>query len=128
MLTKFYDTITYKHSLQPDQLINEYSHQSIRLLEHSNSNTCRRFGNFVLSNTDADSFADRGSFQEPEKVEQIQWKLIEYLLFLCKKNHKNPNQRLWQIFDKFTMLRSFAEYANVISNNMKIEQYETNER
>jgi hypothetical protein len=42
------------------------------------------------------------------------------LLFLCKKNHKNPNQRLWQIFDKFTTLRSFAEYANVL-NKIKAE-------
>lgn len=61
------------------------------------------------------TFTDRGNFKEPEKVEQIQWKLIEYLLLLCKKNHKNPNQRLWQIFDKFPTLRSFSENANVLN-------------
>lgn len=62
------------------------------------------------------TFTDRVKLDEPEKVEQIQWKLVDMLRYFCKKNNKNPDEKLWQIFDKFSTLRSYAEYKKELLN------------
>lgn len=59
-------------------------------------------------------FGDRCQLNEPEKVEKIQWNLINCLRHIAKKKHKNPDERLWQIMDKFIMLRSFTEYGREV--------------
>ena len=58
--------------------------------------------------------ADRCQLNEPKKVENIQWNLINCLRHIAKKKYKNPDERLWQIMDKFIMLRNFTEYGREI--------------
>ena len=48
-------------------------------------------------------------------MEKIQWNLINMLRCVCKQNHKNPDERIWQIFDKFTILRTYSEYAKELN-------------
>ncbi|XP_076116122.1 nuclear receptor ROR-beta-like isoform X1 [Mytilus galloprovincialis] len=62
------------------------------------------------------TFTDRVKLDEPERVEQMQWKLVDMLRYFCKKNNKNPDEKLWQIFDKFSTLRSYAEYKKDLLN------------
>ncbi|CAC5410288.1 unnamed protein product [Mytilus coruscus] len=57
------------------------------------------------------TFSDRCVLQEPEKVDKIQMNLVNFLRCIAKKNHKNPDQRIWQIFDKFMILRSLSEHG-----------------
>jgi len=47
-------------------------------------------------------------------VDQIQWKLINYLRCLLKKSYDNPDQRLWQIFDSMTSLRNLEAVAKSV--------------
>lgn len=61
-------------------------------------------------------FTDRCTLQEAEKVEKIQWKLVQCLMNIAKRNYKNPNERLWQIFDKLTLLRDFTNFGTEINN------------
>ncbi|CAC5410290.1 unnamed protein product [Mytilus coruscus] len=57
------------------------------------------------------TFSDRCVLQEPEKVDKIQMHLVNCLRCIAKKNHKNPDERIWQIFDKFMILRSLSEHG-----------------
>ncbi|XP_052065223.1 nuclear receptor subfamily 1 group D member 1-like isoform X2 [Mytilus californianus] len=57
------------------------------------------------------TFSDRCVLQEPEKVDKIQMNLVNCLRCIAKKNHKNPDERIWQIFDKFMILRSLSEHG-----------------
>ncbi|XP_076116006.1 nuclear receptor ROR-beta-like [Mytilus galloprovincialis] len=62
------------------------------------------------------TFSDRCVLEEPEKVDKIQWHLVNCLRCVAKKNFKNPDERLWKIFDKFILLRDFAEYGREVNN------------
>lgn len=35
--------------------------------------------------------------------------LVNCLRCIAKKKHKNPDERIWQIFDKFMILRSVSD-------------------
>lgn len=59
---------------------------------------------------------DRCVLEEPEKVDKIQWHLVNCLRCVAKKNFKNPDERLWKIFDKFILLRDFAEYGREVNS------------
>lgn len=54
-------------------------------------------------------FLDRFALEEPEKVDKIQWNLIENLKYIFRKNGENPECRMWKIFDKFSLLRNVTE-------------------
>jgi hypothetical protein len=60
-------------------------------------------------------FSDRCDLENPGMVEQIQWKLINYLRCLLKKSYDNPDQRLWQIFDSMTSLRNLEAVAKNVN-------------
>ncbi|CAC5410297.1 unnamed protein product [Mytilus coruscus] len=62
------------------------------------------------------TFSDRCVLEEPEKVDKIQWHLVNCLRCVAKKNFKNPDERLWKIFDKFILLRDFAEYGREVDS------------
>ncbi|KAJ8298664.1 hypothetical protein KUTeg_022724, partial [Tegillarca granosa] len=55
------------------------------------------------------TFRDRCELQEPDRVEQIQWRLINCLRVFNKRRGLNPDLRLCQIFDRLTALRSISE-------------------
>ncbi|CAC5410603.1 unnamed protein product [Mytilus coruscus] len=58
---------------------------------------------------------DRYDFENPAKVEKIQWKLIGFFFrSLLKKSFDNPEQRLWQLFDIMTSLRNLESVAKNI--------------
>ncbi|VDI77872.1 Hypothetical predicted protein [Mytilus galloprovincialis] len=59
---------------------------------------------------------DQCTLQEPEKVEKIQLYLINCLRNVAKKSYKNPDERLWKILDKFTLLRSVSNYLREMDN------------
>lgn len=62
------------------------------------------------------TFTDQCTLQEPEKVEKIQWYLVNCLRTVAKKSYKNPDERLWKILDKFTLLRSVSNYGREMDN------------
>lgn len=49
-------------------------------------------------------------------MEKIQLYLINCLRNVAKKSYKNPDERLWKILDKFTLLRSVSNYLREIDN------------
>ena len=53
--------------------------------------------------------------KETEKVEKMQWNLVRCLRCLLKRNYAKPDERLWQIFDKLTSLRTFSHFGNEIN-------------
>jgi hypothetical protein len=60
-------------------------------------------------------FADKCTLKETEKVEKMQWNLVRCLRCLLKRNYAKPDERLWQIFDKLTSLRTFSHFGNEIN-------------
>lgn len=63
----------------------------------------------ILLNFEIYIFTDRCELQEPDRVEQIQWRLINCLRVFNKRRGLNPDLRLCQIFDRLTALRSISE-------------------
>lgn len=64
-------------------------------------------------------FSDRGELEEPERVEEIQWNLINNLKYIFKKQGVKPEARLWKIFDKFPILRNITEMG-IEANKIRI--------
>ncbi|XP_033751352.1 nuclear receptor subfamily 1 group D member 2-like isoform X1 [Pecten maximus] len=58
------------------------------------------------------TFRDRCKLQEPEKVEKIQWKLLNCIRWLAKKNDLNPDRRIRLLLERLTALRSLTECSH----------------
>lgn len=61
------------------------------------------------------SFPDRCPLKEPEKVEAIQWKLLNCLRYLAIKRGLNPTERITKILDRLTALRTLTEESYKIN-------------
>ncbi|CAG2191479.1 SYCP3 [Mytilus edulis] len=64
------------------------------------------------------------TLQEPEKVEKIQLYLINCLRNVAKKSYKNPDERLWKILDKFTLLPDITK--TMVAKRKRLEQLTQN--
>lgn len=62
------------------------------------------------------TFRDRCSLQEPEKVEKIQWKLLNCLRWIAKGNKLDPDRRLRQLLERLTALRTLTEMSNTMNS------------
>ncbi|KAL5006961.1 hypothetical protein ScPMuIL_015767 [Solemya velum] len=67
------------------------------------------------------TFRDRCILEEPEKVERLQWKLMNCLLYLLNKNQTCPSHRLTSIIDRLTAMRNLTDMNKQISQNLDIE-------
>ncbi|XP_052064732.1 retinoic acid receptor gamma-like isoform X4 [Mytilus californianus] len=51
---------------------------------------------------------DRVDLCDPEEVEKMQWFCVNCLRMLTTRYYINPNQRLWQLLDRITSLRTLS--------------------
>ncbi|XP_046554690.1 LOW QUALITY PROTEIN: nuclear receptor subfamily 1 group D member 2-like [Haliotis rubra] len=63
-------------------------------------------------------FTDRCDLAQPEKVEEIQWKVIRCLILLQHKYHSKPMIRFAKIIDRLTAVRSLTEWNNKIAKSL----------
>ncbi len=64
--------------------------------------------------------ADRCGLKEPGKVEQIQWRLIQCLLHMLKKNHKSDSGLFAKVIDRMMESRTLTEWNYKIARRMHI--------
>lgn len=64
---------------------------------------------------------DRCTLDEPKKVEDIQWKLVNCLDYHLNQKDSTNKKRLAKIFDRLMSLRSLTEWNLKLIHSMKVE-------
>ncbi|KAL3841819.1 hypothetical protein ACJMK2_019919 [Sinanodonta woodiana] len=67
------------------------------------------------------TFADRCDLQQAEKVETIQWRLIQCLKYLISKRNKDFNKRFAEIMDRITGMRELSEMCYQMTNKLNAD-------
>ncbi|XP_022303841.1 nuclear receptor ROR-gamma-like isoform X2 [Crassostrea virginica] len=65
------------------------------------------------------TFRDRVPLQNPEKVEAIQWKLVQCLKYLIKKFHKEEPHRFSWYMNKLVSMRELTEINRKVNGRME---------
>ncbi|XP_061166811.1 uncharacterized protein LOC133175721 [Saccostrea echinata] len=65
------------------------------------------------------TFRDREPLQCPEKVEAIQWKLVQCLKYLINKFHKGEPHRFSSYMDKLITMRKLTEINRKVNGRME---------
>ncbi|XP_062615629.1 uncharacterized protein LOC134277318 [Saccostrea cucullata] len=65
------------------------------------------------------TFRDREPLQCPEKVEAIQWKLVQCLKYLINKFHKGEPHRFSSYMDKLITMRQLTEINRKVNGRME---------
>lgn len=65
------------------------------------------------------TFRDRAPLQNPEKVETIQWKLVQCLKYLIAKFHKDEPHRFSAYMDKLIFMRELTEINRKVNGRME---------
>ncbi|KAK3609068.1 hypothetical protein CHS0354_011335 [Potamilus streckersoni] len=63
------------------------------------------------------TFTDRCELQCPEKVSQVQWNLIECLMYILKKKGEINSGRLAKMFDVFINIRELTDLDDEVAKN-----------
>lgn len=67
------------------------------------------------------NFSDRCELKSPEKVEEIQWKMIMCLKYIIEKNHDNSERYLSRIMDRLAAVRNLTDWSNKIAQEVKLD-------
>ena len=67
-------------------------------------------------------YSDRCELLEAEKVQNLQDKFVECLLYHLKKTVANPGRRLAQIFDRMLAIRDLT-YMNAMANKKFLTEW-----
>ncbi|XP_048728825.2 uncharacterized protein LOC125646523 isoform X2 [Ostrea edulis] len=65
------------------------------------------------------TFRDREPLQNPEKVETIQWKLVQCLKYLIHKFHKEEPHRFSAYMDRLVSMRELTEINRKVNGRME---------
>lgn len=67
------------------------------------------------------TYTDRCELKSPEKVEEIQWKMIMCLKYIIEKNHDNSERYLSRIMDRLAAVRNLTDWSNKIAQEVKLD-------
>ncbi|XP_048728617.2 retinoic acid receptor alpha-like [Ostrea edulis] len=67
------------------------------------------------------TYTDRCDLKSPEKVEEIQWKMIMCLKYVVEKNHMNSEHYLSRILDRLAAVRNLTDWSNKIAQEVKLD-------
>ncbi|KAK6191924.1 hypothetical protein SNE40_003497 [Patella caerulea] len=63
-------------------------------------------------------FRDRCELENPDKVEELQWPLVQCLIYLVKKNHPDQPNMFGKIMDRLMEIRTISEENSVVMKNL----------
>ena len=64
---------------------------------------------------------DRCELKNPEKVEEIQWKMLMCLQYVVEKNHNNSERYFSRIMDRLAAVRNLTDWSNKIAQEVKLD-------
>nr|XP_022341462.1 retinoic acid receptor alpha-like [Crassostrea virginica] len=67
------------------------------------------------------TYTDRCELKNPEKVEEIQWKMLMCLQYVVEKNHNNSERYFSRIMDRLAAVRNLTDWSNKIAQEVKLD-------
>ncbi|XP_061178252.1 nuclear receptor subfamily 1 group D member 2-like [Saccostrea echinata] len=67
------------------------------------------------------TYTDRCELKSPEKVEEIQLKMIMCLKYVVEKNHANSEHFLSRILDRLAAVRNLTDWSQKIAQEVKLD-------